>query len=76
MTGNVPLPVKVQIQVVSCKYPLSLLNCIRKVAKNREMRYKVNSDAVAMRLAAYNLYRMSQQVPIFSAEIQSIMYIE
>ena len=54
--------------------PLYLPNDNEWLVKNRGIRYKINSDVVAMGLAVRSLYLVSQYMPLSDAEAQAIAY--
>jgi len=58
------------------KHPFSLLNCVRNVAKKLGMRYKVNSDVVAMALAVRIPHLITLRLPPSNAETRIITDIE
>jgi hypothetical protein len=54
--------------------PLYLPNDNEWMVKNREIRYKVNPDVVAMGLAVRSLYLVTQYIVLTDAEAQAIAY--
>lgn len=54
--------------------PLYLPNDNEWLVKNRGIRYKINSDVVAMGLAVRSLYLVTQYIPLSDAEAQAIAY--
>jgi hypothetical protein len=54
--------------------PLYIPNDNEWMVKNRGIRYKINTDVVAMGLAVRSLYLVSQYIPLSDAEAQAIAY--
>jgi hypothetical protein len=54
--------------------PLYLPNDNECLAKNRGIRYKINSDVVAMGLAVRSLYLVMPNIPLTDVEAQAIAY--
>ena len=54
--------------------PMYLPNDNEWMVKNRGIRYKINSDVVAMGLAVRSLYLVAQYIPLSDAEAQAIAY--
>jgi len=54
--------------------PLYLPNDNECLAKNKEIRYKINVDVVAMGLAVRSLYLVAQYMPLSDTEAQAIAY--
>jgi len=54
--------------------PLYLSNDDEWMAKNRGIRYRINTDVVAMGLAVRSLYLVTQHIPLTDVEAQAIAY--
>lgn len=54
--------------------PLYLRNENEWMVKNRGIRYRINTDVVAMGLAVRSLYLVTQCIPLSDAEAQAIAY--
>lgn len=54
--------------------PLYLPNNNEWLVQNRNIRYKINPDVVAMGLAVRSLYLVAQYIPLTDAEAQAIAY--
>ena len=54
--------------------PLYLSNDDEWMAKNRGIRYRINTDVVAMGLAVRSLYLVTQHISLTDAEAQAIAY--
>lgn len=54
--------------------PLYLPNDNEWLVRNRNIRYKVNPEVVAMGLAVRSLYLVAQHIPLTDAEAQAIAY--
>lgn len=54
--------------------PLYLPNDNEWLVKNRAIRYKINTDVVAMGLAVRSLYLVTRHIPLSDAEAQAIAY--